>query len=255
MAKNDFQDEVVLPSGGTFYPAGLIPGGTVVIRMMTTQEEKLLSGGRGSGARMISQLLDRVIVRPEGLKSTDLLLADRLFLLIKLRILTFGSNYGFKVTCSSCETNTRHEVSLADQQVKMLPTGVVEPFEVTLPQCGERVYLRFLRGYDEEFVSSLVKKNAELGRGGVVGDPAYLPNMARTIHHTDSIGEDDFPEKLKFVQELYSPDSLAMTQALEEYDFGVDMKHDITCPVCGATSEIALPFSEEFFRPKLCRAH
>jgi endogenous inhibitor of DNA gyrase (YacG/DUF329 family) len=218
--------------------------------MMGTMEEKLIAGSRATGGKLMSQLLDRVIVSPK-IDSRDLLAEDRLFLLIKLRILTFGSTYHFKMGCPQCGKVNTYEVDLGNLNVNEIPEGFVEPLTVKLPISGETVNLRLLRGYDDEEVTKAAKRFQEKGSGGVQGDPSYIPTLARSIHSTSSIDENDYDAKLKFVQELKSLDSRTMTCALENIKIGVDMNQTLTCPTCQADFEASVPFSEEFFRPKL----
>lgn len=249
MPADQYQEEVELPSKGRLYPEDMVPEGKVIIEMMGVQEEKLLAGSRVSPTRLMTQLLEALIVSPK-LDPRQLLLQDRLFLLVKIRILTFGTAYGFKMSCPTCSVSSRYEVDLADVMVRPLPEDFTEPMEVMLPLSQKKVYLRLLRGVDEDAVLAEGKKLSEKGLAGH-GDPTYVPTMARTIDHIEGSDSKDWAGKLAFCQNLKSRDSLTLQKAIERIDFGIDFKHELTCPSCRTEFQGVIPMSEEFFRPEL----
>jgi transcription elongation factor Elf1 len=176
-----------------------------------------------------------------------------MYLLMKMRILTYGAKYNFASECGRCGVSSRIEVDLTTLDVIDLPDTFIEPFECSLPICGEKIWLKFLRGYDDEAVMAYVKRGSDRG-APILGDPAYIPMIAKAIHHTDKITETDEPGKILFVQNLKSLDSLTISDTVDSHKFGIEMKRTFTCPSCGNESEGNIPFNEEFFRPKLRRA-
>src|SRR5271157_3609040 len=89
-----------------------------VLRKMTGRDEAILADkkNRSNGARMISELLASCLVRigtveRPGLRVAQALYsADRHFLLVKLREITFGPEMQATYTCPSCrEANTTIE--------------------------------------------------------------------------------------------------------------------------------------------------
>ena len=57
-------------------------------------------------------------------------------------------------------------------------------------------------------------------------------------------------EAMQFVDDLYSRDSYAISDALAEADFGINLRIEKPCGRCGAVIEELFPFSADFFRPK-----
>jgi hypothetical protein len=243
-----FEESVVLPSRG-FFNEGAIPSGEIVLKMMGTAEEKLLSTSRLNADQVITKLLEMSIVSPK-IDNRDLILQDRVYLLIRLRQLTFGNMYGFKMTCPSCGITSRFDYNLSDLPIIYAEGNMDGTLEATLPISEQTVYLRLPRGRDEEFISREVKRLNTKGVGDG-SDLSYLLRISRYIHHTDDIEESDWIGKQRFVQELKAPDLLTLKQSVEDIDIGVDLDIVLTCNSCGYDIETSLPFGEEFFRPKL----
>jgi len=247
-----FQEEVMLPSKGLAYPQGYIPEGKVVISMMGTQEEKILAGGKMNFNTMLTTILDRLIVSPK-IESSKLLTLDRMFLLIKIRVLSLGSKYSFKMKCSECGEESEFEVELAELEIKDFPDNWTEPLACHLPILDEEIKLRLLRATDEvdvdRYVQKLRAKNARLFQQG---DPTYIPLMAKAVVSTSNLEESSlFQDKIAWVQELKSRDSIAIQDTLSDNDFGVVMQTEVTCPVCGAELDgVNIGLDPSFFRPR-----
>jgi hypothetical protein len=246
----NYTRETVLPTRGKLY-GDKLPDGTIQYRMMETRDEKVIAGSRGSAEGLVTNLLNAVITTP-GIKAQELLSIDRAFLLVQLRILSYGSNYVFKAPCPACGVTTRFEQELNALGVTMADDDFSEPLEIMLPVLEEPVWLRYLRGSDEETISAEAKRITARSTPGA-GDAAYLLRLSRYIHHTLEVDEKDFIGKQVFVQGLTSLDSLAIRQAIEDSEIGLNMNIFVTCG-CGQESEMTLPFSEEFFRPRALRS-
>lgn len=245
-----YQDEIILPSMGLLYD-GAIPGGKMIISMMGTKEEKLLAGSRVGAEKLISKVIKSVTVEPKVFEPKDLLMLDRLFVLIKLRLLSFpGVPYGFRYNCSTCGQAGKHEMDLAELTINYMDESFTEPFEVLLPYSEQIVYLKLLRGRDEESITDEVKR-LTIKNQLPDGDASYQLRLERYISHTDKFEANDYYAKSEFINNLTSMDTLTIRDAYDNIKYGVDMEIMITCKSCGDDFMTPLPFNEEFFRPKL----
>jgi len=238
-----YQEEVQLPSRGKFYDP-VIPEGKLLLRPITTDEEKLFLA---SGSRMA--VADRVLsacLLTANVAISDLLMTDKYYLLLNLRALSYGPEYAFAIPCRGCGAKFNHTVVLpTGLNLKIATETDVEPFDVELPVCKQTVSLRFLRGFDEEAVDDYVK---QLSSGAAEqGDPGYAFRLSRHIVKIDG-KEVDQLAKLAFVETpLIGRDSLAIRRAIAERETGADLTVEATCPSCRATLSTLLPFSNEFF--------
>lgn len=245
---------VTLPSLGAFYE-GKIPGGEIKIASFTTREEKIFSGAGGGHESKLTQVFQNCVEFPDKFNPKDLVLPDRLFLLIQIRGLSYGNAYSFQHKCEQCSVQARHDKNLLDDFPYTEATEEYqEPYNITLPHSGKKLGLRLLRGFDE---AALAKHVAMVQQkvGVQSGDPAYTLRLAKHIETVD----DEQPESRFAIQtmvdNLEGPDSLALRDAIDDMNFGYDLQIDVECPSCGFFhDEVTLPFGAEFFRPRRKRS-
>lgn len=240
---------LILPSKGYLYD-GKLEGGKVVARSTTAKEEKLLYGGRGHVGDKINTLLSRCLDLGGKISPNDMLVGDRLFCLIKIRMLSFGADYPVMVRCGDCGEQFRHELSLTELEVNTYEEedNVSEPFEVTLPHLGKKVGFRCLRGFDEDAIHKYQQQLRAKSRRSNE-DNTYIYTTARRIVSLDGekLSQLDASE---FVESLVSKDLMELRFAIEEKECGVNTEVRIECPHCAFLNELIMPFTDEFFRPK-----
>jgi hypothetical protein len=266
MSLEAYATAVDLPSKGLLYD-GKIPEGKVWILPMSTREEKMMAGGKAS--RESYEFIDNLIracVRvkdPVGAYAalpcdpSDLLIDDRVFLLIMIRVASYGPEYNWQTSCPECRRSFNGKTMLpADLNFKEFSADFSEPIPLVLPRSKVKVSLRLLRGKDEREISkySRVYQN----KIGGSGNSAYTYTIARHIaklelpNGTSYDAEDKVgsAEIIAFAEDMLSMDSLALQQTVEENGCGTNMKLDTFCSNCDREIHIDMPFTEEFFRPK-----
>lgn len=240
-----------LPSGGLLY-AGKIPFGTIEYYPMTAREEKMLAGAKGSAGSVLDLIL-KSCVKLDGITVGELLTADRFFILLILRSTSYGSEYKFNMTCGACNQRFQHKVTLDDVDtfpIKTLDADATEPFEVTLPASQDVIKFRLLRGDDEKAIQKYADQ--AFSRGDTAGDPTYTYRIAR---HVTAINSTDYDvsrisEVNRYIEKLIGRDSVALRNAIEKADCGVDITIRMNCPKCDDFIEQSMPMTAEFFRPR-----
>ena len=243
------QREVELPSGGFLY-GDKLPDGKVLIRPMTMREEKLLYSSQSNPSKVFETILDRCLLT-KSLPIRDYLVADKLFILLMLRIESYGQEYKFDITCSSCRKKFEHSVNLSDGlDIKTLKHGVKEPLILELPMSNRELSLKLLRVSDEEEISRLLMIAKRKGED-VLGE-FIVYTLSRYIHAVDgnSLSPD---EALEFVQDLRPGDVSALEDFLDEYDCGPSLNLSIECSNCAEVSERIIPMDITFFRSRPSR--
>lgn len=244
--------EVELPSKGKFY-GGQIPEGLVTIEPMGTREEKLFSAGAESGSRIVSKIFDSCVTCP--INHLDLVLGDRLFLLLQVRSISYGRNYEYPFKCDECGRKSYGNVDLDSIPIRHPSPEDADPskFNVKLPILGNELRLRLLTGRDEEKISRYAQQiNAKTrGRDSNVG---YIYRLARRVEQID---EEDvgIREAMEFVEKLKGEDSLQLRDEIIAHDVGPEIDVEPMCQHCGfPNGPFVLPFESEFFRPRRSRA-
>jgi len=277
MAKQHVWKQVQLPSRGYYYE-GAVPDGNVLIRKFTVEEEQVLQSQGISGldrmARIVRQCSAHV-VEGEKLNHNELLLTDRMAILIYQRILTFGPNYTFGFRCPACGAQSKAKVNLVKDFDEITPddlkvrlaekypeqyesvedVDLSEPFEVTLEDVGEgtedhrpiTVKLRLLRGKDELEVFKRSKRQRM--RSLDDADPSYSIRIAQQIVEKEGVAPDSLNVTEMFVRSLTATDSSRIRITTDEREPGLDTAVATHCGSCGYEAQTALQFDLEFFRP------
>jgi hypothetical protein len=223
------------------------------IRGMKVKDEQLFINRKlGVSGRVIAELLRSVWQEttdpgpynfPEGVVDWDQVLSsDRTYILIQLRIASYGADYEFRVTCGSCRKMFGWGVNLDDdidvvpvseQGLHAVKTG--EPISVTLHD-GRVAKCRLMRGEDDSFLATLGTK-----------DEAKIMtyHLARRIVELD--GRHRFKEIVALVEDMEAIVGDRLWDATDELEGGVETMFDVECPTCGNVQQVLLPFGAEFF--------
>jgi hypothetical protein len=177
--------------------------------------------------------------------------------MLTIRAASYGSSYGMEIKCPECDKKFRHELDLGFSEgsdedesfsIKVLEDGAKEPFEITLPKCGDAVQFRLLRGSDEKSISKQIDREMQV-RNKKDGNPAYIYRLAR--HLVSVNGEELDPKQAReYIEDLIGLDSAAYRQAIDDVDVGIDTSFTVDCPRCNEEFEGVLTMGPEFFRPK-----
>lgn len=73
--------------------------------------------------------------------------------------------------------------------------------------------------------------------------------LRRRIVEIDGAVESNPLKKMDFVRSLTATDSLKIRSTLNAVEPGVDLTIHPECSRCGASNELEVPFTNEFFRP------
>ncbi|WP_437594122.1 hypothetical protein [Sorangium sp. So ce1000] len=222
---------------------------TVVLRKMTGKEEAILADKRNqrNGGKLVTELLHSCTVRfgdmPKNGPSVieNMYSADRNFLLLKLRNITFGSELSARYTCSSCDEIIHVTEDLDELPVRTLGEGesaddiMVELDDGYVDKDGNvhrALSLRLPTGADEAAVAPQMRQNASLGKNALLSRCLKsLGDVPR--HRLEALGP-------KILSELTITDRRKIDRALNQAAPGVDLIREIMCPSCGATFKSSL---------------
>jgi hypothetical protein len=215
---------------------------TAVLRKMTGREESILADRRfqRNGGKLVTELLHSCLVRlgdlPQNGRATvaGMYSADRNFLLLKLRGITFGDELQATYHCPSCNESVHqlenlNELPLHTQTEGEPPDDVVVELEDGYVDKDSSVHtaltLRLPTGADEEAVAPQLRKNPSLGKN------ALLARCMKSLgdlpqHRLEAIGP-------KIMADLTLSDRRLIDRALNQAAPGIDLFREIECPHCG----------------------
>ncbi len=241
-------EEVLLPSRGRFYDGTDGPvDGKIHIRPMTGEEEQILATPRfvkkGIAINMIFSKCIKEAIKPE-----NLLTADRTFLLIYLRGISYGSDYEVQVKCPETDRTFQTSIDLDSIPVDRCPdTFSTNDLMGVLPKSGLKFSYRLSKGRDENELQEYRERRLK-AFGDSAADDTLLFRTAQLINNIESITE---KEEIKVIlKNLPIQDVSYLRNLVNEPPFGVDTKVAIVSPYNNEEFEIDLPLEANFFFPR-----
>jgi hypothetical protein len=213
-----------LPSRGKFY--GNFKG--LEVSPLTYADEQKVLGIRDPNTDLITKLLSKTV---KGVPAGDLLQMDKIYLLMKVRELSYGANYEFKITCPACESDISTELVLSEHlNMVQIPEDMEDPREIELPKLKVKAKIRFPRSDEELFF-----KDSETTE----------KNLYRFVI---SLNDNEDPIFIsKAMKRLHIMDMKTLINSVVSTKYGVDPRFIFECPECDHSQTMAIPFDANFF--------
>lgn len=215
---------VKLPSEGRFYSNKV---SDVTISPIKFEDEKQIASSSKNNINPINLILTKCV---KGVEVNSLLLLDKLFLLLKIRSISYGSSYPANITCPHCGTQAEVNVDLEDLVIKYIPPDVSDPREINLPKLKQTAKVRFPRVSDETFLNT---------------QEQIYNNIWRFI--TELAGETDPAFIAKAIPKMHIMDIKIILNNIMRNDLGLNPKFIFSCGSCGAETLMEVPINENFF--------
>jgi hypothetical protein len=192
---------------------------------MTFEDEKaLVSASKNDDP--VNLILQRCTT---NIRIPDLLSMDKLYLIMKLREISYGDDYNTLLICSQCKAENPTTVKLSQLNVNPVPDDFQDPITVMLPTLKKEAKVRLPRVRDEKMMV----------------DPAVaLDQIWRFVTEID--GHTDKSIIARVVDKLPLKDIRTILNAIKT-DFGVDTKIKFECGSCGGVTVVDLPIDSNFF--------
>ena len=213
-----------LPSKGRFYKN--FTGATVV--PLTFEEEERILNTKGKGANIINSLIGTCV---RGVPMGDLLPMDKLYLLMKIREVSYGSVYEFPLPCPACGVDIKTELDLSTHfNITEVPDDLEDPREINLPKLGVKAKVRFPRATDNVYLEE------------------SEPVMANLYRFVVSINEISDPVIIaKAIKKMHIQDVKALIKGVNMDGYGIDPRFQFECPSCDEKTLMAIPLGADFF--------
>ena len=220
---SDAAVQVDLPSENKIYTLE-DPGAPITLRPMTFEDEKQIVSAE-KNQDPVNLILQRCIT---NIKVPDLLSLDKLYLIMKLREISYGDDYHTLLICGKCNAENPTTVRLSELNINPVPDDFTDPVEITLPSINKIAKIRRPRVKDERIFSS---------------NEVYsqLWRFVETIDgHGDKLIVNSVLEKLPI------KDIKIIINAMKT-NFGVETKVKFECNNCKEVSVVELPIDANFF--------
>jgi hypothetical protein len=206
----------------------------------------------------MQMVAERVVTNfPKKFDFADLLSADLIVILTLARGITYGETYKFSSTCPLCATTEKHTIKIPDE----LPVknwnfkdaaALNAASMVELPRIKDKIGIRYLTlGEEAELTASTqaTKKqmSEEAAAAGSFGDLKIL-RVARRIETVNGTKPDNVAEAVAYVKRINGPDMVALDEALDQAECGLDFTYEIECAGCQGHYFHRVPLAMDFFR-------
>jgi hypothetical protein len=246
---------VELPSRGKFYPSDhpLHNKEVIEMRFMTAKDEDILtSPALLRNGLAIDRLIENLIV-DSNVNVNDLLLGDKNAVILAARISGYGEQYNVNVTCPNCQASIEHEFDLSEiphqngtipeddnENVYLTPEGT---FVAKLPKSQFSVEFKLLTGQDEDYLEKVALKTKKLKL-----PEASATNLLKRL--VVSVNDVNVTSEINsFIDNMPAQDARFLRACVATVTPNVDMTQEVECSSCGTVSEMAVPFTSEFFWP------
>ena len=246
---------VELPSRGKFYSTDHPLHGKEVIEMryMTAKDEDILtSPALLKNGVAIDRLIENLIV-DKNITANSLLIGDKNAVTLAARISGYGEQYEVNVTCPACNATIDHTYDLSEiphnhgiqpdddtENVSLTPEGT---FIATLPKTQFTAEFRLLNGADESSLERTATKLRKLNLPES-SSTSLLKQLVVSIN-----GVNVASEVAMFIDNMPAQDARFLRACVQLVTPNVEMTQNFECTSCGATTEMAVPFTSEFFWP------
>ena len=229
-------------------PGGYVDKGSrvhreVELKQLTGREEELLAASRQrESASLVTVVLSRCIQRIGTISpvseelARNLLIADRQYLLLKLREVTFGDQVRANIFCPWPECGKRvainfsiNDIPIRESEDKGPAYTMILSSEIAgeLAEEDRQITFRLPNGADQEAISALLAENEALALARLFGC------CIQSIGCLANPGED-------VISQLPPPVRLAIEQHMEKVAPKVELTMDVRCHECDR--EFMVPF-------------
>ena len=243
------KEDFTLPSHGKLYDTQI--NDNISLRSMTTLEEMKRLAPSEHPYKMMSEVIDDCLIDKPGISAYDMCIGDYQFLLHKLRIVTYGSEYKMDSICPYCGTSNVIPIDLGELVVSEFTDDLLNYLKFTLPKTGKVIELNIQtpRMFDSiaERKQQLLQKSNDSSY-----DPSLLITLESLIKSVDGKYLD--PGKLStFVRTLPMADTNMILKSAEKINMGVGLntKVENMCKKCSLKYNTSFRITSEFFGPSI----
>lgn len=256
-SKYSITQEVVLPSKGYLNPE--IPDGIVTQRCLMVSDQKFLAGSKSVKGGRMNNIIQETAISPETFDVRKLTLPDLIFLMFKLRILSYGAKMRFTTVCPVCGRETEVSLDLTELEVHELEEDFSKSLEIELPIAGDTVFTRVLTVKDLEDIRDYIKAlKKKVKDDDAIVSIEYTQRLSRMITKINLKEKNEDGDKIldhpvdieKYVSQLTDLDATAIISTVDNLEYGVMPVAQSICEVCNNEIDVPVRFSGDFFRPK-----
>lgn len=238
---NIYEKDVELPSNGEIVKIKPLTTNQIK-RLLVHENEKDLVGGE----RILDDVLKSSIVGKDENFVKSLLIQDRYFLFIQVRILTKGSEHTYPFTCPSCSNQSIQKMDLKNLAIKKMPVLSEENNTISLVNGNIKFTMRNITRQMQEDAYSLINPKLSNSEKQVEMALANMAQAVKCIETPKGVDMSTIQEKMDLIGDLPQQEYEKVKQWFMDNDFGIDLNVITKCPYCSFEEIHTLPLDNFF---------
>lgn len=240
-----------LPSKGRIYENKSVKN-NFQLRSMTTEDEMKRLSHSEDAYRLLSEVIDSCITTPMGISVYDMHIGDYQYILHRLRVVTYGSDYKVQSICPICQSKDEYSIDLDSLEIQEFnEEDFIKYSSFILPKSQKQVEIKFIT---PRILDQIEAKKREYNRKSTSSklDNSLLYTVTALIKSIDGKFYD--PIKLEqIVRNLPLADTNAILKHGDKLNSLVGLKavFQTSCPICGVDYNVPFRLTSEFFGPSL----
>lgn len=239
-------DIIELPSQGILYEN---KKSKVKLEYLTAMDENVLSSPNISNSDSVLDILLNRKVKDLGFDPLDLIIGDRMSLLIYLRVTGFGEKYPQSVWDVKNNKMVEGEIDLSKLEQKKLTVSPDENghFDYELPISKQKIKFKLLTARDDKTIEERNKRMQERVKDNNI---SFIPTLRleQLIHSID--GEKDKLKMSQTIARMKIMDIRKLNKYVSDIEPGVNFKTKVLI-AGGESIDGFLRFTTSFFFPEL----
>lgn len=243
-------EEFTLPSKGLVYSDPVNP--VVKLRSMTARDEMKRLAPTSMPLKTLADIIEGCMIEKPAVHVYDMISGDYEFLLHKLRIISYGSDYRVSVKCPFCGESITENYNLENLEVNQIDSDEFERLRtVELPRSNCKVTLKLQTPHALEIIDNNAKELKKKMKDANINFDTFA-TLNYIIDTVDGVKLSAY-EQENFINRLPAIDMLKIVQANDTLNsaIGINSHFSITCPSCSEEVSTFFRFGSEFFRPTI----
>ena len=243
------QEDFCLPSMGLAYNKPFDPH--FRMRSMTVMDEMKRLSITNNEYKLMCEIIDDCVVDKLPISSYDMCFFDYIYMLHKLRVVTYGSDYSMNFICPVCGNIDKLSFNLDDLKIKKFSDKIKEQMVIKLPVNGDIIKLRFQTPRDLDNINRRAKEMREQFPE-MVGDPTFLLTLESVIElvNNEPVNRMTILESIKKLS-MKDINYLSQKAIKLQEKVGIDTVINAHCSKCGNDVKTTFRYTSEFFGPEV----
>jgi len=243
-------EDYYLPSKGLIYDTPVEP--RVELRSMTARDELKRTNPSSTPFKKMADIIEGCMITKPAVHVYDMALGDYEYLLQKLRVVTYGSEYKLSLVCNNCGELIDATTDLDNLEVKEFDQAKFEELRAfELPASKNKIEIYFQTPHMLDYIEATVKelKNKPAYKNAEIDINTFV--LLKTIINTVNGTKLSTTELETFINTLPAKDMIKILNNIDRLNacVGLNTKFIVSCDKCGGEVSASFHFSPEFFRP------